>query len=104
MNKLKDVTFTPDDIKSLFAFGEQIREIRENISKGNAIAAMAVEAIQNGIYIGVRFTDETVLETIKAIYDYVYNVETIATELEEKFGEMYSGKRSICYGEERVAA
>lgn len=96
----QDVIFTPADIGALFEFGEQIDEIRQNISKGSSVTAMSVEAIRSGIESGCAFTGNTVLDTINVILDYVYKAEELSSELYEKYQEMYRAKRNLCCGGE----
>ena len=100
----QDVIFTPDDIDALFKFGEQIEEIHDNISKNSSVLAILAEGIASASREGIPFTSDTVLNAIETIRDYIYKVEEISSHLNEEYHKLYSEKRNICYGEERVAA
>lgn len=102
--KQQDVIFTPDDIHALFKFGEQIEEIHDNISKNSSVLAILAEGIASASREGISFTTETVLDAIEIIRDYIYKAEEISSHLNEEYHKLYSEKRNICFGEERVVA
>ena len=102
--KKQDVIFTPDDINALFEFGEQIEEIHDNISKNSSVLAILAEGIASASREGIPFTSDTVLNAIETIRDYIYKTEEISSCLNEEYHKLYSEKRNICFGEERVVA
>lgn len=96
--KKNNVIFTPDDIHNLFKIGELLDDLECNISKYNAISDILVEALTSCKNEEVTFTSDTLFWVAFALRDYSNNAKDEVSIACDKYNQLYSEKRELCFG------
>lgn len=95
----KNVTFTPDDLHTLFGISESLETIKDNVSKYDAIADILYEALASFDETGAVPTDDTTLFYIAwVLKDYSCKVKSELRSTYEIFSNLFTEKKQISTG------
>ena len=98
-NIQKSVTFTSDDLHTLFEIGEDLDSIHDNIIKCDAIADIFTEAIARFSETGQSPKEGVIQSVVNVIFDYSRKATDTIENTCKRFSQLYTQKRNESYGE-----